>query len=360
MGRILNTLEEQLKKQITEGETRKTWREWQSWLNNQGCPMELTHPLNLSQERPISYQKFLEVTESQLNLAPEWQAKLCTPSWVQRHRIKLVPKEFKKVSASQIEGLDLDSLQTELTRLVDQIHTVQQQMGHLETGKKISKTQLANEISEAAQASPQFRPVAGLIGRPDATLMLQRELNIVANFEKGPKKKEEDFIEPQIVPLKEAYLSFNRWLDQFEDIHLELSPFFQKPLRIHSSHEISFIQFCHRLKRETSNPQELDQALQSFERVRKNGVDLNLPEKKIETQGSDSENPVFQLPSEDVYKNFGEWISWLQEEGIDPKEYTSQDLESMSSHQISFPQFCRRLERRLDDPKGFRIKLENS
>lgn len=360
MGRILKTLEEQLKNQVTEGESLKTWGEWQSWLNNQGCHMELTHPLNLSKERPINYQKFLEVTESQLNLAPEWQAKLCTPSWVQRHRIKLVPKELKKVSSSQTEGLDLDSLQTELTRLVDQIHMVQQQMGHLETGKKISKPQLAREISEVAQSSLQFRPVAGLMGRPDATLMLQRELKIVANFEKGPKKKEDDFIEPEIVPLKEAYLSFNRWLDQFEDIHLELSPYFQKPLRIPSSHEISFIQFCHRLKRETSNPQKLDQALQSFERVRENGVDLNLPEKKIETQRSDSENPVFQLPSEDVYKNFGEWITWLQEEGIDPKEYTSQDLEIMSSHQISFPQFCRRLERRLDDPKGFRTKLETA
>ena len=204
MGRILKTLEEQLKNQVTEGESLKTWGEWQSWLNNQGYSMELSHPLNISQERPISYQKFIEVTESQLNLAPEWQAKLCTPSWVQRHRIKLVPKELKKVSASQTEGLDLDSLQTELTRLVDQIHTIQKQMGHLEKGVKISKPQLASEISEAAQASPQFRPVAGLMGRPDATLMLQRELNIVANFEKGPKKKEEDFIEPEIVSLKEA------------------------------------------------------------------------------------------------------------------------------------------------------------
>ena len=32
MGRILNTLEEQLINQLAEGETLKTWVEWQNWL----------------------------------------------------------------------------------------------------------------------------------------------------------------------------------------------------------------------------------------------------------------------------------------------------------------------------------------
>ncbi len=57
--------------------------------------------------------------------------------------------------------------------------------------------------------------------------MLQRELNVAVNLEKAPKKSEEEEVEPNIVPLKEAYLSFNRWLDQVEDLNLELEPFFQ-------------------------------------------------------------------------------------------------------------------------------------
>jgi len=39
MGRILNTLEEQLINQLAEGETLKTWAEWQNWLNTQGVSL---------------------------------------------------------------------------------------------------------------------------------------------------------------------------------------------------------------------------------------------------------------------------------------------------------------------------------
>ena len=62
MGRILNTLEEQLINQLAEGETLKTWAEWQNWLNTQGCPFELNPPSHLPLERPLNYQKFLEAS----------------------------------------------------------------------------------------------------------------------------------------------------------------------------------------------------------------------------------------------------------------------------------------------------------
>ena len=99
-------------------------------------------------------------------------------------------------------------------------------------------------------------------------------------------------------------------------------------------------------------------ALEAFERFRQNGVDLNLPETEFEPEASDSGTSEFRLPNDETYKNFSEWIGWLRQEGIDPADFTSQDLENLSSHQISFPQFCRRLERRLDDPEGFREKLK--
>ena len=75
-------------------------------------------------------------------------------------------KELKKKPSPTAEGLDLDSLQTELTRLVDQIHNVQQQMGHLESGKTVARPQLAREISEAAKPASNFKTVPGLMGRP--------------------------------------------------------------------------------------------------------------------------------------------------------------------------------------------------
>ena len=54
--------------------------------------------------------------------------------------------------------------------------------------------------------------------------------NLGSAVRDSQKKKEEDLPPPEIVPLNEAYLAFNRWLDQLEDIHLELDSFFQKGL----------------------------------------------------------------------------------------------------------------------------------
>ena len=85
---------------------------------------------------------------------PEWQARLCTPSWLQKQRIKLVPKELKKKPSPTAEGLDLDSLQTELTRLVDQIHNVQQQMRHLESGKRSQDLNLPEKFLKPPNLLP--------------------------------------------------------------------------------------------------------------------------------------------------------------------------------------------------------------
>ena len=109
------------------------------------------------------------------------------------------------------------------------------------------------------------------MGRPDATLMLQRELNVAVNLEKAPKKSEEEEVEPNIVPLKEAYLSFNRWLDQVEDLNLELE-LFPKTIAGSQQYEISFVQFCHRLQRESSEPEELRKALEAFESFARMGL----------------------------------------------------------------------------------------
>ena len=115
---------------------------------------ELHPPSHLSLERPLNYQKFLEASEIQMKQHPEWQARLCTPSWLQKQRIKLVPKELKKKPSPTAEGLDLDSLQTELTRLVDQIHNVQQQMDILNPEKRLQDLSLPEKFLKPPNLFP--------------------------------------------------------------------------------------------------------------------------------------------------------------------------------------------------------------
>lgn len=71
-------------------------------------------------------------------------------------------------------------------------------------------------------------------------------------------------------------------------------------------------------------------------------------------ESSAGEGPsAFEKPSLELYLSFNDWLTWLLERGIDPQHYAQEPLEVPSSHQISFPQFCRRLERKLSDIPGF-------
>ena len=146
MGKILNTLETQLKDLLLEGETLKTWPEWCRWLESQGCPFQLKRPVHLPEDHMMNYQTMLGACESQMTSHPEWQARLCTPSWLQRQRIKLVPSVLKK-GGRVPEGNDLKALNTELSRLVDQIHSLQDEMENLEPSSASGKLSLAREIS---------------------------------------------------------------------------------------------------------------------------------------------------------------------------------------------------------------------
>jgi hypothetical protein len=75
------------------------------------------------------------------------------------------------------------------------------------------------------------------------------------------------------------------------------------------------------------------------------------------TQEINETSTGFQLPPEDLYQDYNSWLEWLIDQNLDPRVYSSQDLQVESSHRISFPQFRRRLERKLDDPKTFRNLL---
>ena len=93
--------------------------------------------------------------------------------------------------------------------------------------------------------------------------------------------------EPKLVSLKEAYLTYNNWCDQFDDVHLDLQEFVNGELRVKGSHKISFKQFKHRLLKNAIDGKQLEGVLESFARLRSSGIDINLSEN--EQKENDSE-----------------------------------------------------------------------
>ena len=297
MPNMLDALEERLQQYMLEQETKKTWDGWIQWLAEIECPITFEKPLQIP-NRPFSFQTWLASCEQQLNQYPEWQARLSTPAWLKRQQITVLPKFIQSGDKKALETTELSGLQAELTRMVDQIHTVQQRISHLETGASKSSTQSIHQ--NASQQIPSINvpsstlPATGLsdpLGRPDLARTLEREMQMLS---KGTSKKDSsisgsdpDSAEPEIVPLKEAYLTFNNWCDQFDDVHLDLQEFVKGDLRVKGSHKISFKQFKHRLLKNARDVKQLEGVLESFERLRSNGIEVNLSE--TEEKENDSE-----------------------------------------------------------------------
>ena len=297
MPNMLDALEERLQQYMLEQETKKTWDGWIQWLAEIDCPITFEKPLQIP-NRPFSFQTWLASCEQQLNQHPEWQARLSTPAWLKRQQITVLPKFIQSGDTKALEATELSGLQAELTRMVDQIHTVQQRISHLETGTSKSSTQSIHQ--SASQQIPSMNvprstlPATGLsdpLGRPDLARTLEREMQMIS---KGTSKNgsvisgsDSDSAEPEIVPLKEAYLTFNNWCDQFDDVHLDLQEFVNGELRVKGSHKISFKQFKHRLLKNARDVKQLEGVLESFERLRSSGIEVNLSE--TEEKENDSE-----------------------------------------------------------------------
>ena len=247
---------------------------------------------------------------------------------------------------------------------MDHIHQVQQSLGG-STPSSAGMTQSPTTMKHHpitttphpvlnSNAVMQARPVMMKSGMPQ---YIDTELLIKTSTapKKSPHHVEEDKPkEPEIVQLRNAYLSFNGWCSQFKEVGIELDQLTEGPLAVQSSHQISFRQFTHRFIRKLKSPElesQFDEYTQSFERMRSAGVDLSLPSPEPE------EFKGFHYPPESEYRRFNDWLSWLQELDINPADYSSVPLEVESSHRISFPQFCRRLERKLDDAESFRKRL---
>jgi len=298
MSSIIDALEERLLLFLLEQETKKTWEDWLQWLADLDCPLEFEKPLHIP-NRPFSFQTWLNACDQQLNQHPDWQARLTTPVWLKRQQITVIPKVLKG-GENKIPGItEISGLQTELTRMIDQIHTVQHRIVNLETGfAQGSESPAAQTTSKLIPVKPEVPAalsVSGLsdpLGRPDLARTLERELQIQSKIPnvKGSAvtKSDTDIPEPEIVKLKDAYLSYNRWCDQFDEVHLDLQEFVKETLRVRSSHQISFQQFRYRILKNAKEVKQLESVLESFSRLRSAGVDINLAETESTRESSEA------------------------------------------------------------------------
>ena len=355
---LLQRLEQQLQRHWVSQETRRTWAEWNQWLATAGCELAPPLPETLDAGTKVPYQFWLEHAESVLDPHPDWLARLGSPTWLQRHQVHAIPKQLNESSGlGGLDSQDLNSLQTELARLVDQIHVVQQQ---LRGTSPLKPSPFATAHRPAAPSSPSLGA-----GQPRTPLLspqlLQRELKHRPETPQPEKAETPAAPEPRYVPLREAYLSFNAWCDQLEALDLPLAEEIDGEVRVSSSHAISFRQFGHRLLRrgrDEKAQEQLQHYLDRFEQLRQDRVDSNLsaePEPTPAPEPAEPEPPeVPPAPKVEEYQKFQAWLDWLRSQEVDPQAFTQAALKSRSSHRISFPQFCRRLERQLDDVEGFR------
>ena len=288
MASINDALEERLLQYLLEQETKKKWEEWLQWLADLDCPLSFEKPLQIP-NHPFSFQTWLKSCEQQIIQHPEWQARLSTPDWLKSQQITIMPNVIKSRENKIKRIAEINGLNSELARLIDQIHTVQQRLTHLESGSsQRSSIPTGKSASEQIPAVPVpivTLPVSGLsdpLGRPDLARTLERELqmlNKTGDTKGAPNSKEDaDSPEPEIVSLKESYLSYNRWCDQFDEVHLHLQEFVNGTLRVPSSHQISFQQFSHRILKNATKVKELEHVLESFTRLRSGGIDINMEE----------------------------------------------------------------------------------
>jgi len=288
MSSILNTLEERLLQFLLENETKKTWEDWLQCMADLDCPIEFEKPIKIPNS-PFSFQTWLDACEKQLSRHPEWQAKLSTPAWLKRQQITVIPKVLKHRENKTPGIAEIGGLQTELTRMIDQIHTVQQHIANLDTvykpGSERSPAKTVSQPTPTMSEEPVTVAVSSLsdpLGRPDLARTLEMELQIhskIANS-KGSvgSKSDTEIPEPEIVNLKNAYLSYNRWCDQFDEVHLDLQGLVKETLRVANSHQISFQQFSHRILKNAKDFKQLKHVLESFSQLRSGGININLAE----------------------------------------------------------------------------------
>lgn len=361
---LVKALETQLRGYWQTVETQKTWEHWQQWSREMGLSLSFTPLPTLSPHEKFNYQRFLSLCEEDLYELPEWKEKLTNPHWLQAQKLVIIPTSFSLAQENLVP-----EMQQQIAQLSQTLRKLQHQVQVLE--QRVEARPLAT--------SPGSNPVtpnmphaqdAKTIGIQKAQLM-EKELTLqqLSSKKKAATPAEEEPMPRIPQPLEEIYLSFNDWCDQFIREGAAVEQLAADSLRVASQRPISFQQFGHRVEQQLEDPQAFRDAFEQFANQHAEGFLPVLPEI---VASSDSETPAlvpaksdqgaslqkFALPPQDMYRGFNDWVEWLKQQGVDPHEFTSQDLTVPSTRQISFPQFCRRLERNLDDVESFRNAIQ--
>ena len=355
-------LEKQLLAYWQKSETQKTWNQWKKWLDQVGLPLSATPKQKIAASEKINYQMFLNLCEEELYHSPEWLKKLTDPDWLHQQKLVILP-----AGLSHVQETELTVMRQQISQLSQNLKQLQQKVALLE-----------NRVSSPTMPTPATSSVSPPASSSKSSLqkaqMMKKEL-IISHSAKKPKPSpppDEKIPEITPKPLDEIYLSFNDWSHQFSNNGIPLQKLASASIQDKSKRQISFGQFGRRMEQKVDDRQQFQTLFQQFANQHMTDFIPDLPESPEESEqlaseelsestGPENKKPPlkpFETPPEDLYHKFNDWLEWLKEFGIDPQEFASQDLKAPSTRKISFPQFCRRLERNLDNIEGFQNAIQ--
>lgn len=386
----VETLEKQLIRYWMELQTLKTLDEWNAWLVNLGLSISVDDSPNLVYGEKINFQQFLKLCEKELSAYPDWQKKFTSPIWLEEQHLVVIPDSSSPWSESQETPPKINQILNQVRQLQQKVEILERHVERLSSRERFSNSRRGYENT----GNPRTQlPSKAPLPLPK-TLILEKDSDSQQANQKKIGTKSKKTTKQQ--SLEETFLSFNEWCELFAQHQLDLQALTPSSLAVPSTRPISLQQFEHRIGRLIEDQDALRQLFHEFkeldpkdvlsnnlsstksissdsenetsylEEIRQEIKDSDLEEIKSET--GDSENAVeeesegestiasvveFQPPSNSDYRAFNEWIAWLLEQGIDPKQFTKREIKNDSSRRISFVQFCRRLERQLDNVSGF-------
>ncbi|MBF0238770.1 MAG: hypothetical protein HQM12_13775 [SAR324 cluster bacterium] len=351
-------------------ETRNVWNDWIKLLYNLGCDLKFNRPETVRPDEKIKFVVFLEAVSPILRNHPIWLKQLTSPKWLHAHNIFVMAfgnavAESPKPRDNQEDAVQI--LRSSIQDLTNKFERLQQRVVQIEQ-RSVPQT----PFDEFDRPEPLRRETPSLpLRTADSSFLkqaqlMQKELTI-RQLTKPAKSSVAQMEAPKnsVEAVEKAYLPYNEWLNLLAQDGTDLQQLSNEPLQVASSHRISFEQFGHRVARKITDPEKLQIFLNNFIDRHPDGIEV--PQINYDTETTQPAETVISAPSQasagfvppsvDTYNDFQAWVQWLRQAGIDLKQFTSRDFDDVNSHRISFQQFCRRVERYLDDVPGFRTAL---
>ena len=363
---LVTLLDQKLTEFCKQQESQKTWAEWLEWIESFGLAMAGQIPHSSSR---IHYREFLQSFVQKEQLSHAWKERLTDPVWLSQQGIFLFSSgnmSASIISPEYVTAEKFNQFVTEFQRLQGKVYSIE---------KALSQKNENSTLQQQEATPPPVQANTSVLGQLNSMQTLGKELAVHHWQKKQEKEKEKQALarnsKKQLKPLQEVYLTVNEWVAQFAVRGFDLQQFSSQPISVTSSHQISFTQFGKRMARKVENLAPFEVVLARFQEMNQDDFTI-LPSEDVISHVAQVVEPVasdhsgetpkrsssFIPPSQEQYMEFNSWLSWLREQGIEPSDYSSENLEIESSHRISFPQFCKRVERKLTDIDGFRKAIE--